>query len=356
MNRLGWACGGLVLVGVLAKPARAGIAVTDVSSLVEKVRASVVSIQATNLVVNADGGAPAAVGSGFVVASTTGKPTAAGSRPVWILTNFHVVEKAQQIEILVDGGETYAAKLRAVDPRTDLAILRAELPTKIQPLPLGSSAALKVGEPVVAIGNPFGLGATVTAGIVSAKDRALGPGPQNLFLQTDAAINLGNSGGPLFNAAGEVIGVNTLVKTDAVGIGFAIPSDIVKAVIPELDAGRELPARPYAGLATRASSTAYRRHFGFSGAEKGLFVTRLVKDSPAHRVGLQVGDLVSAALVGGEWKPVRDSVALQALVESAKPGETLELKVLRKDGKSYQTRLKLDALPAALAKQRLEVY
>src|SRR5690606_12458221 len=137
---------------------------------------------------------------------------------------------------------------------------------------------------------------TVTAGLLSAKDRSLGPGPQNQYLQTDAAINLGNSGGPLFNLAGEVIGVNTLVKADAVGIGFAIPADRVKSVVPELDAGREPPVPAYLGVVARSSTTAYRRHFGASATDRGLFVTQLVKDGPAYKFGLAVGELITAVL------------------------------------------------------------
>jgi len=165
-----------------------------------------------------------ALGSGFII-----------SEDGYIITNNHVVEKATEIKVKLDNGKEYDAKVVGRDPKTDVALIKVT-PSKDFPKParLGDSDQVNVGAWVMAVGNPFGLGHTVTLGIISAKGRVIGAGPYDDFLQTDAAINPGNSGGPLFNMEGEVIGINTAIIAQGQGIGFAIPINLVKTLLPQL--------------------------------------------------------------------------------------------------------------------------
>ena len=155
------------------------------------------------------------LGSGFII-----------SRDGYIITNNHVVRKADEIKVILENEDEYSAELIGTDPKTDLALLKIKPKSSLTPVKIGNSSALEIGDWVVAIGNPFGLGNTVTAGIVSAKGRSLGLGAYDDFIQTDAAINPGNSGGPLFNFKGEVVGVNTAIIAGGQGIGFAIPMNM----------------------------------------------------------------------------------------------------------------------------------
>ncbi|MBW1669168.1 MAG: trypsin-like peptidase domain-containing protein, partial [Deltaproteobacteria bacterium] len=169
-----------------------------------------------------------ALGSGFVI-----------SRDGFILTNNHVIEKATEIKVRLDSGKEYKAKIVGKDPKTDLALLRVIPDTSFpKPVQMGDSDLIRVGDWVMAVGNPFGLGQTVTTGIISAKGRIIGAGPYDDFLQTDAAINPGNSGGPLFNMKGEVIGINTAIIAQGQNIGFAIPINIAKELLPQLKTGK----------------------------------------------------------------------------------------------------------------------
>ncbi|MDA8125144.1 MAG: trypsin-like peptidase domain-containing protein, partial [Deltaproteobacteria bacterium] len=163
------------------------------------------------------------VGSGFVI-----------SADGYIVTNNHVVEDADQIKVKLAGGRELEGKLIGRDPKTDLALIKIEASRDLQPLTLGDSDALKVGEWVVAVGSPFGLEQTVTAGIVSAKGRVIGSGPYDNFIQTDASINPGNSGGPLINMNGEVVGINTAIIASGQGIGFAVPINLAKGILKQL--------------------------------------------------------------------------------------------------------------------------
>src|SRR2546423_15278973 len=165
------------------------------------------------------------MGSGFIINANG-----------YIVTNNHVVDGATQLQVKLSDGRELPARVVGRDPKTDLALLKVEA-TGLPVIPLGDSAALQVGEPVMAIGNPFGLEQTVTTGIVSATGRVIGSGPYDNFIQTDASINPGNSGGPLINARGEVIGINTAIFSrggGSVGIGFAVPSSLAKTVITQL--------------------------------------------------------------------------------------------------------------------------
>ena len=163
------------------------------------------------------------MGSGFVL-----------SREGYIVTNNHVVEDADQIKVKLANGKEYDGKIVGRDPKTDLALVKIDGASDLHSLTLGNSDELKVGSWVVAVGSPFGLEQTVTAGIVSAKGRVIGSGPYDSFIQTDASINPGNSGGPLINTKGEVVGINTAIIASAQGIGFAIPVNMAKEIAPQL--------------------------------------------------------------------------------------------------------------------------
>jgi serine protease Do len=201
-----------------------------------------------------------------------------------------VVEKATEIKIKLQTGKEYDAKLVGRDPKTDLALIQVK-PDKDFPAPevLGDSDALRVGDWVMAVGNPFGLGHTVTTGIISAKSRILGAGPYDDFLQTDAAINPGNSGGPLFNMQGQVIGINTAIIAQGQGIGFAIPVNMAKDLLPQLETGKVV--RGWLGVMIQDITPELAESFGLKSA-KGVLVSDVVKDSPAEKAGLKQGDVI----------------------------------------------------------------
>ncbi|MBS1984376.1 MAG: trypsin-like peptidase domain-containing protein [Bdellovibrionales bacterium] len=347
--------------------ARAPAGIKDFPDLVAKVSPAVVNIQTTKLTENSSlknyltsAGAPAepveaslsALGSGFVVAASSksqaqvdakGRPM----RNVLIITNNHVIDGADEIEIMISrSSEHFLAKVAAIDPRTDIAVLRATLPADIEALTFADSAKLRVGETVFAIGNPYGLGHTVTAGILSAKDRSLGVSRTDRYLQTDAAINPGNSGGPLFNMRGEVVGINTLVRVDAQGIGFAIPSNTVTHLLPQLEAGKHIE-HSWLGLVAVNETTALRNRYGlvsFNG-ERGVVVTQLVKNGPAHRLSVQEGDVIHGVNVGTSYKPVNSTWDLRDALEELPPGTPVELR-LQRGQKKFAGKLTLESAPS----------
>ena len=289
------------------------------------------------------------LGSGFVVASTRKGVAKDGSKlqEVLILTNDHVISQADEIEVMTAGNrEHFRAVVVAKDPQTDIAVLKTTMPASVVPLKLGSSAALRVGESVFAIGNPFGLGHTVTTGIVSAKDRSLGVGHADRYLQTDAAINFGNSGGPLFNLKGEVIGINTLVRVDAQGIGFAIPSDTVKKLLPILEDGGKVE-RSWLGIVAANESTALRARYEIQGPSyEGVIVTHLIKNAPAHKLQLEEGDLITGIGADGQMWPVNTVGNLRDVLESLPPGTESEVRI-RRAAKQFMGKMKLEAAPTA---------
>ena len=220
-------------------------------------------------------------GSGFVV-------DAEG----YIVTNYHVVAGAQKIEVVLKhGGERYPARLIGADEKTDIALLKINPQGKLEAVEFGSSRGTRVGEWVVAIGNPFGLDHSVTAGIVSAKGRNLGQGPYDDFLQTDASINPGNSGGPLFDLSGKVVGVNTAIIRDGQGIGFAVPIDMVKALLPQLRE-RGYVIRGFIGADLQRLSATLADSFGLE-REHGVLLGSVLQGGPAARAGLERGDVVT---------------------------------------------------------------
>ncbi len=310
------------------------------SDLAEKVRPGVVNIQVVKTVKNAGFGFPNSfrtpfgdffgpffdenpqrspeqqgVGSGFVISSDG-----------YILTNNHVVDDANQIKIKLADGKEYDAKVVGRDPKTDLALLKVEGASDLQPLQLGDSDSLKVGSWVVAIGSPFGLEQTVTAGIVSAKGRVIGSGPYDNFIQTDASINPGNSGGPLLNTEGQVVGINTAIFSQSggnVGIGFAIPVNMAKEIVPQLK-DRGHVTRGWLGVGIQKMTPELAKSFGLKD-EKGALVSQVVKGGPADKGGIETGDVI----VEFDGKMVADSNDLPRMVAPLPVGKTVSVKVLR---------------------------
>ncbi len=297
-------------------------------------------------------GGGTATGSGFVV-DTEGH----------VLTNNHVVEGANRVQVkLGDSAKTYTAKVVGADPATDIAVLDVEAPAdQLHPLTLGHSAEMEVGDPVVAIGNPFGLDRTVTSGIVSALQRQIqAPNGFSIsnVIQTDAAINPGNSGGPLINGGGEVIGINSQIETGGggngnVGIGFAIPIDTVRSEIQQLiDKGEVEHA--YLGISGGTITPDLARAINLP-VKEGVIVQSVVKDGPADRAGIEGGN-TSATIDGAEvslggdivtevdGKKVAGMEEVVEIVNRAKPGDELELKILR-DGKDKMATITLGTRP-----------
>jgi S1-C subfamily serine protease len=284
----------------------------------------------------AEGGGTA-TGSGFVIDGEG-----------HILTNNHVIEGAEKVTVKLGQSEkTHSAEVVGTDPGTDIALLKVDAPAKeLHPLSLGRSSEMEVGDPVVAIGNPFGLDRTVTSGIVSALQRQI-QAPNgfsiNHVIQTDAAINPGNSGGPLINAGGEVIGINSQIATGGggngnVGIGFAIPIDTIRAEIQQLETKGEVE-HAFLGISGGTVTPELAKALNLP-VEQGVIVQRVVKDGPAEKAGLEAGD--TSATINGEevrlggdiiteanGKQVKSMEELVEEIQDSKPGDTLELKILR---------------------------
>jgi serine protease Do len=254
------------------------------------------------------------LGSGFII-------DPAG----YIVTNHHVVEGAKSVEVTLNDGRKLPAKLVGSDPETDIALLKVEA-TGLPTIPLGSSTALRVAEPVMAIGNPFGLDHTVTVGIISGTGRVIGAGRYDDFLQTDAAINPGNSGGPLINTRGEVVGIATAIASrngGFQGVGFAIPVDLAKPIVQQLrTAGRV--TRGWLGVAIQPLTAELAKSFGLT-EPKGALVASVAEGSPAARAGLKPGDVI----VRYDGKAVDSPRVLPPLVANTGVGKTVELDVVR---------------------------
>ena len=278
-----------------------------------------------------------ATGSGFVIDDEG-----------HILTNNHVVEGASKVTVkLGDSEKTYDAEVVGADPGTDIALLQVDAPdSEIQPLTLGRSSEMEVGDPVVAIGNPFGLDRTVTSGIVSALQRQIqAPNGFSIshVIQTDAAINPGNSGGPLINSSGEVIGINAQIATGGggngnVGIGFAIPIDTVRAELEQLKTKGEVE-HAFIGIAGGTITPELAKAVNLP-VEEGVIVQSVVKDGPADKAGIEAGG--TTATINGEevrlggdiitevdGKRLKSMDELIEIVQGSKPGDELELTILR---------------------------
>ena len=245
-----------------------------------------------------------------------------------VVTNNHVVDGADRVTVTLRDGRELPARVVGRDPRTDLALLKVEAGDALPFLQLGDSDKARPGDWVVAVGNPFGLDGTVTAGIVSARGRGINAGPYDDFLQVDAPINRGNSGGPLFAQDGSVIGVNTAIFSPtggSVGIGFAIPSNLVKTVVAQLqEKGRV--ERSYLGASLQSVDRAMADALGLKEA-RGALVAGVEKGSPAEGAGLRAGDVVTAV----DGAPMRNPRELARTVADLKPGTRAELHI-RRDG------------------------
>ena len=299
-----------------------------------------------------EAGGGVATGSGFVIDSKG-----------HILTNNHVIEGASRVTVKLGASEkTYDAEVVGADPGLDVALLKVDAPaSELHPLNLGRSSDLEVGDPVVAIGNPFGLDRTVTSGIVSALQRQI-QAPNGFSIshvvQTDAAINPGNSGGPLINAAGEVIGINSQIATGGggngnVGIGFAIPIDTVREEIDQLETKGEVE-HAFIGISGGTVTPELAKALNLP-ADEGVLVQSVVKDGPADKAGLEAGN--TAATINGEevrlggdiitevdGKNLSSMEQLVEIISSSKPGDELELTILR-DGDEKTATVTLGSQP-----------
>jgi len=242
----------------------------------------------------------------------------------YVVTNNHVVEGADKIKIILVGGKEYQATVKGRDPKTDLALIQIVNPPADLPfLKLGDSDAMQVGDWVLAVGNPFGLGHTVTQGIISAKGRVIGAGPYDNFLQTDASINPGNSGGPLLSLKGEVIGINTAILASGQGIGFATPSNIANSIIPQLESKGKV-VRGMIGVQVQNVTPELAKSFGMS-EPKGALVGQVNPDTPAAKAGIHRGDII----IEFNDHPIREMNELPRMVAETAPGSKASLKVLR---------------------------
>jgi S1-C subfamily serine protease len=278
-----------------------------------------------------------------------------------IFTNAHVVQGAKNVEVQLGKGDSQSAEIVGTDPSSDIALLKVDNTEGVDPLPLGESDSVQVGDPVVAIGNPFGLDRTVTSGIVSALQRQI-QAPNgfsiNHVIQTDAAINPGNSGGPLINAAGEVIGINSQIATGGggngnVGIGFAIPIDTIRAEIQQLETKGEVE-HAFLGITGGTVTPELAKAVNLPVTE-GVIVQTVVKGSPADKAGLEAGH--TSATIGGvevrlggdiiteaNGKKVKSMEELVETIQDSKPGDDLELTILR-DGQEKTADVTLGTQP-----------
>ncbi len=253
------------------------------------------------------------LGSGFIISNNG-----------LILTNHHVVDGADYVMVTLADERTFQAEVIGSDYRTDVALVKIEDDTDFPFVELGDSDALNVGDWVIAIGNPFGLSQTVTAGIVSALGREIGSGPYDDFIQTDASINPGNSGGPLFNLQGEVVGMNTAISSQGHGIGFAVPIDMVRDVMTQLEEHGQVQ-RGWIGVSL-SEGGALLKGKGEAGPE-GVFVAEVFNNTPGDVAGLQVGDVIAS--IDGET--VTSSNEVIRTVGLTPPGQTLTFGIVRSE-------------------------
>ncbi len=362
MNRRGLGLGllGLSVAGCAQQPApavaqRGAAFLPDFADLAERVLPAVVNIAVTSeqsgempqelrgtpyerLFRNRRRQEVAGAGSGFIV-------DPAG----FVVSNNHVVGNASRVVVALQDGTELPARIVALDEATDLALLKVESPRPLPAVPWGNSAAMRVGNWVLAAGNPFRLGGTVTVGIVSARGREIGVGPFDDFIQTDAAVNPGNSGGPLFNAAGEVIGINTAIYSPTgayAGISFATPSDIARPVIEALMRGGRVE-RGWLGVSVRDQAAEPGAPGG--GPGRGVLVAGVERGSPAARAGLRNGDTVTA--INGER--VDSSRIMVRAVAAVAPGQIVRVTVLR-DGRAQEIPVQVGRRPATAGTGRIE--
>ncbi len=252
------------------------------------------------------------LGSGFII-----------SKEGYIVTNNHVIDNADEITVKLASGKEHKAKLVGRDPNTDLALIKIESSETLVPLEMGNSDALAVGSWVVAIGSPFGLEQTVTAGIVSAKGRIIGSGPFDDFIQTDASINPGNSGGPLINMEGKVVGINTAIVASGQGIGFAIPSSMAEGIINQLKNKGEV-SRGWLGVGIQDLTPELAEYYNVKG-RKGVLVSKVFEGDPADKAGIKVNDII----IEVNGKPIATSRELVKTITDVGVGKNTEIIILR---------------------------
>lgn len=255
------------------------------------------------------------LGSGFVI-----------SNDGYIFTNNHVVEKADKILVKLSDNREYEAKIIGTDPKTDIALIKIKPNNSLPVVEIGDSDQVKVGEWVIAIGNPFGLEQTVTAGIVSAKGRVIGAGPYDNFIQTDASINPGNSGGPLFGMDGKVIGINTANVAQGQGIGFAIPINMAKGILGDLKTKGKV-TRGWMGISVQDITEDIAKNLNYK-EKKGALVSDVFQGDPADKAGIKVGDII----IEINRKSIKDTHDLLLTIAVMQVGEKVSIKALR-DGK-----------------------
>jgi serine protease Do len=252
------------------------------------------------------------LGSGFVI-----------NKEGFIITNNHVIENAEEIIVKLSSGKEYEAEIIGTDSRTDLALVKIEADAELPIIPLADSDDIQIGDWVVAIGNPFGLSHTVTAGIVSAKGRVIGMGPYDNFIQTDASINPGNSGGPLLNIKGEVVGINTAIIASGQGIGFAIPINMAKNIILQLKQKGKV-TRGWLGVGIQEVTNELAQSFGLD-EKTGALISSVREGDPASKYGIEVGDII----IEFDGKEIKEYKDLPRVVSNTVPGEKVSVKILR---------------------------
>lgn len=275
------------------------------------------------------------LGSGFII-----------DKDGFILTNNHVVEKTDEIKVKLANGKEYDAKIIGRDQKTDLALIRIKTDKPLTPLSLGDSEKLEVGEWVVAIGNPFGLGHTVTAGIVSAKYRQLGAGAYDNFIQTDASINPGNSGGPLLNTQGEVVGINSAIYSrsgGSIGIGFAIPVNMAKDLLPQLKKGEVI--RGWLGITVQKITPELKDKLNLKD-DRGALVADVTSSGPADKAGIERGDVI----ISFDGEEIREMNELPHVVASTPVGKVVKVEVIRR-GKRKGFEVKIGKLKEEQAEE-----
>jgi len=329
----------LSVAGAQAAPNKKMPALTSLADLVEKLSPSVVNISTTQTVKS--GGGPSgnlpfrffgndelfqrffgetperefkhkSLGSGFII-----------SRDGYIFTNHHVVAKADKIKVKLSNGKEYDAEIKGRDANTDLALIKIKADEPLPAITFGDSDKLRVGDWVFAIGSPFGLEHTVTAGIVSAKGRAIGSGPYDNFIQTDASINPGNSGGPLFNLDGEVVGINTAIVAQAQGIGFSVPVNMAKTILNDLKTKGSV-TRGWLGVSIQDITPDMATNLKLKD-KRGALVGQVFEGDPADMAGIKTGDIIIAI----DGRSVQDTHELLRVVAALPVGKKVEVKILR---------------------------
>ncbi len=257
----------------------------------------------------------------------------------YILTNYHVVQKADDITVRLADGREFKAKVIGRDSKTDLSLIKISSPTQDLPvLPIGDSDKMRVGDWVLAVGNPFGLAHTVTSGIISATGRVIGTGPYDNFIQTDAPVNPGNSGGPLVNLRGEVVGITTAIVATGQGIGFAIPSNMAKNVIAQLrDKGRVV--RGWIGVSIQKVTPEIAESFGMKDP-RGALIGDVVPGSPAEAAGIRRGDVI----VAFNGKAIKNMPDLPLTVAQSPVGSVVPVTLIR-EGKEQTVKLRIAEMP-----------